>query len=185
MESGIAAREIWISIPTKFQQHLAPILKWDPDTRDLTRMGPGDEGPLSEIWVPLIFRSNFSSDGIPTTTSHLADFHRFLSLYPSRVPKYPALIYEVNGRLYEESAPIHMDRFGPDGSNFQPIHLSPHYWLLRSPPPPPPALKNWSLAPLRFPHSPTVLHFVVFAFVREPRSPSPGSYFSFMTQRIK
>ncbi|GBM30084.1 hypothetical protein AVEN_64065-1, partial [Araneus ventricosus] len=38
MENGIAAREIWISIPT-----------WDPDTRDLTRMGPGDEGPLSEI----------------------------------------------------------------------------------------------------------------------------------------
>ncbi|GBO20997.1 hypothetical protein AVEN_74057-1 [Araneus ventricosus] len=31
----------------------------------------------------------------------------------------------------------------------------------------------------------TRLHFVVFAFVREPRSPSPRSYFSFMIQPAK
>ncbi|GBL85140.1 hypothetical protein AVEN_221351-1 [Araneus ventricosus] len=36
--------------------------------------------------------SDFSSDGIPTITSHLADFHRFLWLFPSRVPKYPVYL---------------------------------------------------------------------------------------------
>ncbi|GBL80972.1 hypothetical protein AVEN_83065-1 [Araneus ventricosus] len=61
-----------------------------------------------------------------------------------------------------------------------------HNQSLRSPtttvPNPPSALKTGHPFPLsRLP----LLHFVVFAFVREPRSPSQRSYFSFMTQRTK
>ncbi|GBO18138.1 hypothetical protein AVEN_150971-1 [Araneus ventricosus] len=43
------------------------------------------------------FRSDFNPDGIPTTTGHLADFHRFFGLFPSSVLQF---ICEVNGRLY-------------------------------------------------------------------------------------
>ncbi|GBN46722.1 hypothetical protein AVEN_149543-1 [Araneus ventricosus] len=54
---------------------------------------------------------------------------------------------------------------------------------LQYPPTPPAAFKTGP--PLRFLHLPHSLQFVVFAFVRELRSPSLRSYFSFMTQRTK
>ncbi|GBN37117.1 hypothetical protein AVEN_20490-1 [Araneus ventricosus] len=78
--------------------------------------------------------------------------------------------------------------------NFQPIHFgesftgAPCKWLLRSPRDTAPILLPFSKQnppPLfRFP-LPTGLHFVGFAFVREPRSLSPRSHFSFTTQHSK
>ncbi|GBM26413.1 hypothetical protein AVEN_139366-1 [Araneus ventricosus] len=54
--------------------------------------------PLKRNFKLQGLRSDFSPDGIPTTTSHLADFHRFLWLFPSRVQNIQ-FICEVNGWL--------------------------------------------------------------------------------------
>ncbi|GBO18599.1 hypothetical protein AVEN_112932-1 [Araneus ventricosus] len=48
--------------------------------------------PLKRDFKLRRLRFDFSPDGIPTTTSHLADFHRFRWLFPSSVPKYPVYL---------------------------------------------------------------------------------------------
>ncbi|GBN82756.1 hypothetical protein AVEN_46784-1 [Araneus ventricosus] len=48
--------------------------------------------PLKRDFKLQRYRSDFSPDGIPTITSHLADFHRIWWLFSSRVPKYPVYL---------------------------------------------------------------------------------------------
>ncbi|GBN20516.1 hypothetical protein AVEN_169957-1 [Araneus ventricosus] len=94
--------------------------------------------------------------------------------------------------IHGKTVPVHFEHIAPHDSNFQPIHLdgsfagwtaptvNHHLRAMRSPrvttPTPPPLSREPSL-PLP--------HFVVFAFVREARFPSPRSYFSFMAHRAE
>ncbi|GBM55336.1 hypothetical protein AVEN_252702-1 [Araneus ventricosus] len=54
--------------------------------------------PLKRDFKLLRLRSDFSPDGIPTTTSHLADFHSLFVLSSQNIQ----FSCEVNGRLYVE-----------------------------------------------------------------------------------
>ncbi|GBO32317.1 hypothetical protein AVEN_70319-1 [Araneus ventricosus] len=97
--------------------------------------------------------------------------------------------FTVKLDIHEETAPSHLERFAPDRSNFQPIHLGGSFTEApaRTTDHCDPRLQNGTPNPLRLPYNPLShgLRFVAFAFVKEPRSPSWGSYFSFMTQRSK
>ncbi|GBM21623.1 hypothetical protein AVEN_86946-1 [Araneus ventricosus] len=59
---------------------------------------------LASFRVPLIFRPDFSPDGIPTATSHLAHFHRFLSIFLLAFQNIQ-FVCEVNGRLKKRGSP--------------------------------------------------------------------------------
>ncbi|GBO13582.1 hypothetical protein AVEN_167887-1 [Araneus ventricosus] len=96
--------------------------------------------------------------------------------------------------IHEESAPSHLEHFPPDRSNFQSIYLGgsftetpnrttglciPRLLLLKSSKRDPPPRSNFRTHP-----SPRST-FCGFRFCERARSPSSGSYFSFMTQRAK
>ncbi|GBN33290.1 hypothetical protein AVEN_71031-1 [Araneus ventricosus] len=89
--------------------------------------------------------------------------------------------------IHGESAPIHLERFAPHCSNFQPIHfggtftLAPNCRLLRTPPFPPPDFKTGKSLRLT-PTPPPQGRFSLPFISREHHSPSPGSYFSYMIE---
>ncbi|GBL95562.1 hypothetical protein AVEN_54158-1 [Araneus ventricosus] len=92
--------------------------------------------------------------------------------------------------IHEGGVPVHLLRTSPHRSNFQPIHLGnsfmeasgkPYDLSLRSPRAialtSPPTFKTRPRP--RFPEKASLPHFVVFAFVREVRSPLPTIVFQF------
>ncbi|GBM25681.1 hypothetical protein AVEN_207455-1 [Araneus ventricosus] len=80
--------------------------------------------------------------------------------------------------IHGETAPSHLERFVPDRSSFQPIHLDVLFTEALN--------RITGQCDPRLLLPPSALPFPYgLQFVKEPRSPSPWSNFSFMTQRSK